>query len=241
MLIPSIAGGTKLKAQRRRSLHPSPSPGGRRNPTERSFRSVATVSMFRQRHACITARYLSRHQTLPKWETEASSQHPRFLSHEIGAAHALVESDAHGQGRHRIVTSSKYWRRTRCTKKYNDSGTRNSPEFSTLLFPIRQRIRSAQAPKTRCSSRSGAHKSVERKKVLMFLILAVVLVLLWLGGFFVLHVSSFFIHLLLLFALISIIMNFVGGRQNSLSSIRAHSKRPNPGGSAFCRLSNRSY
>ena len=37
----------------------------------------------------------------------------------------------------------------------------------------------------------------------MFLILAVVLVLLWLGGFFLLHVSSFLIHLLLLFALIA--------------------------------------
>ena len=42
---------------------------------------------------------------------------------------------------------------------------------------------------------------------------AVVLVLLWLGGFFVLHVSSFLIHLLLIFALISIVMNFVGGRR----------------------------
>jgi hypothetical protein len=47
----------------------------------------------------------------------------------------------------------------------------------------------------------------------MFLILAVVLVLLWLGGFFVLHISSFLIHLLLIVALISIIMNFVGGRR----------------------------
>jgi hypothetical protein len=47
----------------------------------------------------------------------------------------------------------------------------------------------------------------------MFLILAVVLVLLWLGGFFILHVSGFLIHLLLIFALISIIMNFVGGRR----------------------------
>ena len=43
----------------------------------------------------------------------------------------------------------------------------------------------------------------------MFLILAVVLVLLWIGGFFIFHVSSFLIHLLLLFALISMIMNFV--------------------------------
>jgi Family of unknown function (DUF5670) len=54
---------------------------------------------------------------------------------------------------------------------------------------------------------------IPKKGHLMFLILAVVLVLLWLGGFFILHVSSFLIHLLLLFALISIIMNFVGGRR----------------------------
>ena len=47
----------------------------------------------------------------------------------------------------------------------------------------------------------------------MFLILAVVLIVLWLGGFFVLHISSFFIHLLLIFAVISIIMNFVSGRR----------------------------
>ncbi len=47
----------------------------------------------------------------------------------------------------------------------------------------------------------------------MFLILAIVLIVLWLGGFFVLHVSSFLIHLLLIFAVISLIMNFVGGKR----------------------------
>ena len=47
----------------------------------------------------------------------------------------------------------------------------------------------------------------------MFLILAIVLIVLWLGGFLVLHVSSFLIHLLLIFALISLIMNFVGGKR----------------------------
>ena len=47
----------------------------------------------------------------------------------------------------------------------------------------------------------------------MFLILAVVLIILWLGGFFVMHVSSFVIHLLILFAVISLIMHFVTGRR----------------------------
>jgi hypothetical protein len=62
-------------------------------------------------------------------------------------------------------------------------------------------------------TRAGRDNLYPRKKVLMFLILAVVLVILWLGGFFVLHISSFLIHLLLIFAVISIIMNFVSGRR----------------------------
>ncbi len=48
----------------------------------------------------------------------------------------------------------------------------------------------------------------------MFLILGIVLAVLWLGGFFVLHVSSFLIHLLLILAVISIIMNFVSGKRS---------------------------
>ena len=47
----------------------------------------------------------------------------------------------------------------------------------------------------------------------MFLILAVVLIVLWLGGFTVMHVSCGLIHLLLLFALISVILHFVTGRR----------------------------
>ncbi len=47
----------------------------------------------------------------------------------------------------------------------------------------------------------------------MFLILAIVLIVLWLGGFFVMHVSSFLIHLLLILAVVSLIMNFVGRKR----------------------------
>ena len=49
----------------------------------------------------------------------------------------------------------------------------------------------------------------------MFLILAVVLVLLWIGGFTLFHVTGFLIHLLLIFAVISIIMHFVTGRRSA--------------------------
>ncbi len=47
----------------------------------------------------------------------------------------------------------------------------------------------------------------------MFITIAVVLVVAWLLGFVVFHVSSFLIHILLLVAIISLIWNFVGGRR----------------------------
>ena len=46
----------------------------------------------------------------------------------------------------------------------------------------------------------------------MFGIIAVVLVVMWLLGFFALHVSSFLIHILLIVAVISIVMHFIRGR-----------------------------
>ena len=46
----------------------------------------------------------------------------------------------------------------------------------------------------------------------MLATIAAVLVVMWLLGFFALHISSFLIHLLLLFAVISIVMHFVRGR-----------------------------
>jgi hypothetical protein len=49
----------------------------------------------------------------------------------------------------------------------------------------------------------------------MYLILAIVLVALWIGGFTLMHISSFFIHLLLLFAVISLVMHFVSGSRSA--------------------------
>lgn len=49
----------------------------------------------------------------------------------------------------------------------------------------------------------------------MYLILGIVLVLLWLGSFTVLHVTSFFIHILLIFAVISIVGHFLSGRRTA--------------------------
>ena len=45
----------------------------------------------------------------------------------------------------------------------------------------------------------------------MFLVLFAVLLVLWLTGFLAFHVAGAMIHLLLLFALISIIIHFVRG------------------------------
>ena len=49
----------------------------------------------------------------------------------------------------------------------------------------------------------------------MFLILALVLVLAWAGSFFFFHVAGFLIHLLIIFAVISLVMHFVAGRRAS--------------------------
>ncbi len=47
----------------------------------------------------------------------------------------------------------------------------------------------------------------------MFLILALVLFVLWIGGFVMFHTAGFFIHILLIFAVISIVMHFISGRR----------------------------
>ncbi|QMV19799.1 lmo0937 family membrane protein [Granulicella sp. 5B5] len=46
----------------------------------------------------------------------------------------------------------------------------------------------------------------------MFLLLALVLVVIWATSFFVFHVTGFLIHLLIVFAVISLIMHLVRGR-----------------------------
>jgi Family of unknown function (DUF5670) len=45
----------------------------------------------------------------------------------------------------------------------------------------------------------------------MWLIIGIVLVVLWLGGFLVFHTAGFFIHILLILAVISIIFHFLRG------------------------------
>jgi hypothetical protein len=42
----------------------------------------------------------------------------------------------------------------------------------------------------------------------MFIVLAIILIIAWLGGFAFMHVSSMAIHLLLLIALVSVILHF---------------------------------
>jgi hypothetical protein len=46
-------------------------------------------------------------------------------------------------------------------------------------------------------------------------IIAAILIVCWLLGFFALHVSSFLIHILLIVGVIMLIMHFVRGRSGS--------------------------
>jgi hypothetical protein len=47
----------------------------------------------------------------------------------------------------------------------------------------------------------------------MFLLLALILVLAWAGFFFLFHVTALLIHLLLIFAVISLVVHLVSGRK----------------------------
>ena len=47
----------------------------------------------------------------------------------------------------------------------------------------------------------------------MFLVLAIVLVIMWACGFFLLHISSFLIHLLIIFAVISLVVHLLRGNK----------------------------
>ena len=45
----------------------------------------------------------------------------------------------------------------------------------------------------------------------MFLGIGILLILLWLGGFFMFHTAGFLIHILLILAVVSLIFHFVRG------------------------------
>jgi hypothetical protein len=49
----------------------------------------------------------------------------------------------------------------------------------------------------------------------IFIVIFAILIVFWLGGFLVFHVASAMIHLLLLFALISLILHFARGSATS--------------------------
>jgi hypothetical protein len=48
-----------------------------------------------------------------------------------------------------------------------------------------------------------------------FLVIAFLLMILWLGGFFMFHVASGLIHLLLLFAIISFVVHLITGARTA--------------------------
>jgi Family of unknown function (DUF5670) len=59
-------------------------------------------------------------------------------------------------------------------------------------------------------------KPTEQEEGNMFLAIGFMLLLLWLGGFFVFHVSALFIHILLLLAVVSIVFHFMRGAASAV-------------------------
>ena len=50
----------------------------------------------------------------------------------------------------------------------------------------------------------------------MFLLLAIILGIVWIGGFAMFHVTSAAIHILLVLALVSVVMHFVRGKRATI-------------------------
>ena len=96
------------------------------------------------------------------------------------------------------------------------------PAAISELFPNRRNTRCCgHVPGDLQASRSDLRPEVRqtskvRKRRSMFLVLGFVLLLLWLGGFFVFHVTAFFIHILLLLAVVSIIFHFMRGAASAV-------------------------
>jgi predicted membrane protein len=55
----------------------------------------------------------------------------------------------------------------------------------------------------------------QKGRMSMFLVLALVLFLVWIGSFVMYHVTGFLIHLLLIFAVISLIFHFFRGKKTT--------------------------
>lgn len=71
----------------------------------------------------------------------------------------------------------------------------------------------------RCTRRRpdlDATETAWKKETQMFLIVGIVLVLLWLGGFLVFHTAGFLIHILLVLAVASIIFHFLRGNARTV-------------------------
>ena len=49
----------------------------------------------------------------------------------------------------------------------------------------------------------------------MYLVIALLLLIMWAGGFMMFHVASGLIHLLLLFALVSFVIHFITGTRTA--------------------------
>jgi hypothetical protein len=50
----------------------------------------------------------------------------------------------------------------------------------------------------------------------MWIGIAIILLLLWAGGFFAFHVAGFLIHILLILAVVSFVLHFVMGRRTAV-------------------------
>jgi hypothetical protein len=97
-------------------------------------------------------------------------------------------------------------------KQRRRAGVNGQPRRDTPCRPARADLPAWNLRRAEALPLRAAESAANSRAQPMFAIIAVILLVMWLLGFFALHISSFLIHILLLVALISIVMHFVRGR-----------------------------
>jgi hypothetical protein len=93
---------------------------------------------------------------------------------------------------------------------------KNSPNRLIRLFSVRALIRSTHNPPTVpvVYANGGAVRPQGASQ--MWIGIAIVLLLLWAGGFFAFHVAGFLIHILLICAVVAFVIHFITGRRTAV-------------------------
>jgi hypothetical protein len=93
---------------------------------------------------------------------------------------------------------------------------KNSSNPFTPLFSVRALTRSTHNPPIVPAVYANGGAVRPQGASQMWIGIAIVLLLLWAGGFFAFHVAGFLIHILLICAVVAFVIHFITGRRTAV-------------------------